>query len=480
MLNIVVPMAGHGSRFVEAGYRDPKPLIPVMGKPMIQQVIENLRPSSVPYRFIFICQTKHLKHYPLRALLETLEPECEIIDVSEVTQGAACTVLLARNYINNYNPLMIANCDQYIDTNIDDYLAALETGAADGLIMTMKAHDKKWSFIELDANNRITRVVEKEVVSDEATVGIYNYRHGADYVLAAEQMIAKDLRVNNEFYVAPTYNEMIAAGKTIAYYNIGSHGAGMYGIGTPEDLDAFIAIKAPTIPRPLFLPNALEANASPRICVISSGLDRVYDNCSDIFKAQIALSKIPIDFYGLFWQPVDNGKMQKHLQGFHKTVLWTAAQREFGDLSSLVKHHETNAHNFFSMAWGKWLLGHHMTEQKIWDQYDVFVYCRPDVCFDAAIDLPSIFRQLQFQDIFIPLNGNDYWEGGVNDQVCFGGRGLSVYLNMFEHIVDYLKEGVVLHPETLLKHHLMKNDVRVAVYPVQSFLFVNETRFHRG
>lgn len=242
-MNIVIPMAGHGSRFSKAGYKDPKPLIPVLGQPMIELVIENLKPSA-PHRFIFICQAEHLKNYPLREALMRHAPGCEILEVSEVTQGAACTVLLAKPFINNADPLMIANCDQYVDVDMDTYLAAL--GDADGLIMTMKADDNKWSFIELDVTGRITRVVEKEVVSNEATVGIYNYRHGADFVQAAEQMIDKDMRVNNEFYVAPAYNEMIAAGKMLTYYNIGALGAGMYGIGTPEDLDAFIALNAIT------------------------------------------------------------------------------------------------------------------------------------------------------------------------------------------------------------------------------------------
>lgn len=245
MMNIVIPMAGHGSRFSKAGYKDPKPLIPVLGQPMIELVIENLKPS-IPHRFIFICQAEHLKNYPLRESLQRLAPGCEIIEVSEVTQGAACTVLLAKNLINNADPLMIANCDQYVDVDMDDYLKVLESDSVDGLIMTMKAYDNKWSFIELNAAGDITRVVEKEVVSDEATVGIYNYKRGADFVAAAERMIAQNLRVNNEFYVAPAYNEMIAQGQRITYYNIGSLGAGMYGIGTPEDLDAFIALNEKT------------------------------------------------------------------------------------------------------------------------------------------------------------------------------------------------------------------------------------------
>lgn len=232
-------MAGHGSRFVSAGFTDPKPLIPVLGKPMIAWVIENLRPTC-DHRFIFICQAEHLEHYPLRQLLEKKAPGCTILEVSQVTQGAACTVLLAKQYIDNENPLMIANCDQYIDINIDTYLAAMQADI-DGLIMTMTERDPKWSYVGFDKSGKIYQVVEKEVVSDEATVGIYNYQYGADFVRSAKKMIEKNLRVNNEFYVAPAYNEMIAEGKTLTHFNVGCVGNGMHGLGTPTDLEQFVA-----------------------------------------------------------------------------------------------------------------------------------------------------------------------------------------------------------------------------------------------
>jgi NDP-sugar pyrophosphorylase family protein len=238
LLNIVIPMAGHGSRFVKAGYTQPKPLIPVCGKPMIELIIENLRPEQ-QHQFIFICHAEHTKNYPLRKILEGKSPGCIIIEVDKVTEGPACTVLLAKKYIDNVDQLMIANCDQYIDIDINQYLRILEKNI-DALIMTMKAKDEKWSYIELNVKKEITRVVEKKVVSDEATVGIYNYKYGQDFVRAAEAMIAKGLRVNNEFYVAPAYNEMILDGKKIGYYNIGKLGNGMHGLGTPEDLNIYL------------------------------------------------------------------------------------------------------------------------------------------------------------------------------------------------------------------------------------------------
>ena len=238
MLNIVVPMAGRGSRFADVGYALPKPLIPIHGQPMIRVVIENLRPK-VPHRFHFLLLRDHAEQHGLADYLQEWAPDCKLIFVDQVTEGAACTVLLAREHIDSDQPLMIANCDQYIDADMDTYLDSM--GEAGGLIMTMAADDPKWSFVRFD-DGRVVEVVEKEVVSNEATVGIYNYRHGSAFVKAADEMIRANLRVNNEFYVAPAYNQMIREGMELRCFNIGSVGAGMYGIGTPADLDLFLTL----------------------------------------------------------------------------------------------------------------------------------------------------------------------------------------------------------------------------------------------
>lgn len=238
MLQIVVPMAGRGSRFATAGYTLPKPLIPLHGVPMIQVVVANLRPRQ-RHRFVFLCQQEHLEQFPMEKTLRELTPGCCIVPVAGVTQGAACTVLLAREHIDNGDALMIANSDQWVDHPIDGYLAALESRNLDGLIMTMTAADPKWSFVRLGSDGLITEVVEKQVISTEATVGIYNFRRGSDFVAAAERMIEMDLRVNDEFYVAPVYNQLIADGRRISHVNVGSEGNGMYGMGIPTDLQAF-------------------------------------------------------------------------------------------------------------------------------------------------------------------------------------------------------------------------------------------------
>lgn len=233
MINIVVPMAGRGSRFRDAGYNAPKPLIDIYGHRMIEYVIKNITPKC-DHRFIFICQKEHIQKYGLDKLLNKMSPNCCIIPINYITEGAACTVLLAEKEIDNDNPLMIANSDQFVDVDINKYLMKME--GYDGLIMTMPSVHPKWSYIAYTKKGDVTLVREKEVISDQATVGIYNYKRGKDFCKFAHEMINKDIRVNGEFYVAPVYNEIIESGMRVTFFDIGNK---MHGIGTPEDLDAF-------------------------------------------------------------------------------------------------------------------------------------------------------------------------------------------------------------------------------------------------
>jgi dTDP-glucose pyrophosphorylase len=238
-LQIVIPMAGRGSRFANAGHLVPKPLIPIGGRPMIQWVIENIRPARA-HRFIFLCLAEHLQKYPeVPRELNRLCPGCQIVPVNAVTEGAACTVLLAKEFINSSDPLMIANSDQLVELEINDYLAAADADRVSGLIMTFWSDHPKWSYCRLRSDGTVIEVVEKQVVSNDATVGIYNFREGRDFVRAAEAMIAANLRVNNEFYVAPTYNQLIRENAKIVVKNTGREFAGMHGLGTPEDFEVF-------------------------------------------------------------------------------------------------------------------------------------------------------------------------------------------------------------------------------------------------
>jgi len=239
MLNIVLPMAGRGSRFAEAGYALPKPLIPVHGVPMIKVVVDNLAPKCA-HRFIFVAQQEHLDKYDLVPELKSYAGNVEVMGIRGITEGQVCTALLAKKFFDNDEPLMNANSDQYIDFDINEYLEAMNSRNLDGLIMTMKSQDPKWSYAKTDENGLVVETAEKKVISPDATVGVFNFKRGSDLVRGAEQMIADNIRVNGEFYTCPVYNYLIREGLKIGIYPVGEENNGMFGLGIPKDLDFFL------------------------------------------------------------------------------------------------------------------------------------------------------------------------------------------------------------------------------------------------
>jgi HAD superfamily hydrolase (TIGR01509 family) len=228
-MNVLIPMAGAGSRFQQAGYTFPKPLIDVEGKPMIQLVVENL---GIDANFIFVVQKEHREKYNLDTLLNLIAPNCKVVEVDGLTEGAACTALLAKEYIDNENPLFFANSDQFVEWDSTEFMYKMNETDADGGIVSFRATHPKWSFAKVDENGLVTEVAEKNPISDIATVGYYYWKHGSDFVKYAEEMIEKDIRVNNEFYVCPVFNQAIEGGKEIRTFDIPK----MWGLGTPEDL----------------------------------------------------------------------------------------------------------------------------------------------------------------------------------------------------------------------------------------------------
>lgn len=238
-VNIVIPMAGNGSRFANAGYKDPKPFIPVFGRPMISWVVRNL---GIDATYTFIIRKEFEETYAAREYLNKLCPGCNIVAIDGVTDGAACTVLLAKQHIDNNDPLIIINSDQYIEFDsfkfIFDFLYSPTESKFDGKISTFdgKRHPK-WSYAKTDENGVVTEVREKDPFSDHATTGLYMWRRGGDFVKYANQMIAKNIRVNNEFYVVPVFNEAIADGLKFSI----SDCTRMWGIGVPEDLEFFLS-----------------------------------------------------------------------------------------------------------------------------------------------------------------------------------------------------------------------------------------------
>lgn len=239
MINIVIPMAGLGSRFSKAGFKKPKPFIDVEGKPMISRVIENL--SYPDAHYILIARKEHLEQE--KELVKEIKSNYNttFIGIDQLTEGTACTVLFSRGIINSDTPLLIANSDQLVNASIKDFINDCFKRKLDGSILTFVDPElnPKWSFVKLNENGLVKEVQEKKAISEFATVGIYLFSKGRDFVNAAIDMIISNDRVNSEFYTCPVYNYSIRDNKKIGIYNVKF--SQMHGLGTPEDLHQYLS-----------------------------------------------------------------------------------------------------------------------------------------------------------------------------------------------------------------------------------------------
>jgi len=233
-MNVLIPMAGLGSRFADAGYSFPKPLIEVNGKPMIERVVESL---GIEANYIYVSMQEHVEKYNLMFMLDKITPGCHLISTPVLTGGAAQTCLLARELINNDEPLIIANSDQIVDWDSRDFMYHMNVKNADAGIATFTSTHPKWSYARIASDTGLVlEVAEKKPISNHATVGIYYWKHGSDFVKYAEQMMEKNITVNGEFYTAPVFNEAINDGKRVYAMHVNK----MWGVGTPEDLNNYL------------------------------------------------------------------------------------------------------------------------------------------------------------------------------------------------------------------------------------------------
>lgn len=232
-LRIVIPMAGAGKSYARAGYTFPKPLIDIEGKPMIQWVIENINADG---QFIFVVLKEHYERYNLKYLLNLIAPGCAIVQLNQPTQGAALSVLAAESLFNSDNPLVVANSDQVVEWNSNEFFYAMAADGCDGGLVTFESTHPKWSYVRTGENGFVIEAAEKKTISNQATAGIYYFAHGHEFTRLIRNMIAKDITTNNEYYVCPVFNEYIQAGKKIRPFPVER----VWSFSTPEDLQEFL------------------------------------------------------------------------------------------------------------------------------------------------------------------------------------------------------------------------------------------------
>lgn len=235
-MNIVVPMAGRGSRFAGRGVETPKPLIPVAGRPMIAWALESLGDLMPGARITCVILQEHEEQHGITALLRTLlGPQTQVAALPDVTEGQLCTVLAARDHLRPDEDLLIASCDTYIVSRLDSDIRERPRDCR-GIISVADMPGDRWSFARTDDTGRVVQVAEKERISDHASTGLYYFSDTAEFLETGDAMVRGDERTRGEFYVIPVYQKYIARGLRVDI----SVAEQMWDMGTPEALDAFL------------------------------------------------------------------------------------------------------------------------------------------------------------------------------------------------------------------------------------------------
>lgn len=219
MINILIPLAGKNQFFPEAEYPFPKPLIEFNGKTMIEHIMDNFSSIQKEKQFIFIVNSEDCKKYHLDNVLNILTNQtCKIIKLDNETKGAACSAMMAVEYIDNETPLIISNADQLFDIDLDEVILSFNN--RDAGVITFESIHPRWSYVRLDNENKVTETAEKRPISKSAIAGFYYFKKGSDFITSSSKMIKKDASVNGLYYIAPTLNEMVLENKTISIFKI--------------------------------------------------------------------------------------------------------------------------------------------------------------------------------------------------------------------------------------------------------------------
>lgn len=505
-MNIVIPMAGLGSRFAKAGFDKPKPFIDVLDKPMIVRVLENLKYKDAKY--ILIARKEHLIQE--KTLIDEIKNSFNVkfIGIDKLTEGTVCTVLYARKYINNNEPLMIANSDQIIDIDIADFINDSLSRNLDGSILTFidKEKNPKWSFVKLK-DNLVVEVKEKEAISKFATVGIYFFNKGKIFVENAIDMIIQNDRVNNEFYTCPVYNYAIKNGAKIGIYNIEYNQ--MHGIGTPEDLEKYQKNNK----LDLIIRDQCPITYNNNIEIISSRQFPLFCGCTDqnlkkdiICEEQFAICQ---DSGVLFLNkliPLDILYKNGHYAG-NIGKIWDEHHREFAKFIFQIKPknileigggHGKLSQFFLEMDNVNWTIVEPNIENKFENVNYIDGFFNKDICnneqYDAIIHshvLEHIYNPNEFFSEISSFLDND------KGYMIFSMPNMSKWLKnkysnclFFEHtilldenIVDYIlgNNNFTIIAKKYFKEHsifyLVKKDIQSVKINLKNKYFENKTDF---
>ena len=217
-LNIILLSGKKGESQSDDG-EYPQYLSECGGRPLIQTLIDSCAVLD-PQQIICMFSNCDISKFHLRNMVQQMHPAASVLPVHEVTCGAACTALLASEQIDSDDELLILSTSDALDISLTDVVPAFRNQSEDAGVVIFKSLHPRYSFVRLDSDNRVVEAAEKNPISPHAIAGMCWFKSGAEFVAAAKDMIRKDARINNNFFIAPTLNELVLRHKKIGTYRI--------------------------------------------------------------------------------------------------------------------------------------------------------------------------------------------------------------------------------------------------------------------
>lgn len=240
-LHIIMPMAGEGSRFLKEGWTTPKPLIELKGTPLFIRAINSVSIDDVSMKYSFIVRQEHIDNYKIDQQIKAILPNANIFSVMKTTRGAVETCLMAESVISEDDGIIVMDCDlefrseAYIN-GIRQILEKPMEKVDGGMLVSFESNLPKYSYAEIDKDNRVIRTAEKEVISNHALCGAYFFSTGKGFLNAAHRLLNEQNFSKPEFYVSLLYNYLLQNGETVLLAEMEEY----HSYGTPEELNQYI------------------------------------------------------------------------------------------------------------------------------------------------------------------------------------------------------------------------------------------------
>jgi dTDP-glucose pyrophosphorylase len=233
-MNIIIPMAGNGQRFIDAGYKEDKPFVKIFNKPMFRIAIENLNISG---HYYLLVKLKHMQRILSQLKFLPQDSQYTVIPIKKRVNGSTAACLTLCETIMPNEPLIVANCDQIIDWNSVDFLKFCELCTAEGVVTTFKANSAQHSYARENEDGQVIEIKEKQVISNDALCGVHFWNRADMAFWSFQKALEGPPHYNGEYYIAPTYNEIIKLDGLVLQYKTN----GMVVLGTPHQLEEYIS-----------------------------------------------------------------------------------------------------------------------------------------------------------------------------------------------------------------------------------------------